>query len=85
MTFQGKIHNGMVVFDGNPQLAEGTPVTVVVDKPKSVAQKTEKDQMSEDHRRRLLAALNSAAAMPNENPGDTFSGRDHDQALYGEP
>jgi hypothetical protein len=28
MVYQGCVHNGMVVLDGNVRLAEGTPVTV---------------------------------------------------------
>jgi hypothetical protein len=41
--------------------------------------------MTEEEYRRVRAILDEIAALPNENPGDTFSGRDHDKVLYGEP
>ena len=44
-----------------------------------------RDRMTEEEYRLVRAALDEIAALPNENPGDTFSGRDHDKALYGEP
>jgi hypothetical protein len=41
--------------------------------------------MSDEERRRILEIMDRIAAMPDENPGDTFSGADHDKALYGAP
>jgi hypothetical protein len=29
-----------------------------------------------------MEIMDRIAALPNENPGDTFSGRDHDKVLY---
>ena len=29
--------------------------------------------------------MDEIAALPDENPGDTFSGADHDKVLYGAP
>jgi hypothetical protein len=40
---------------------------------------------SAEHRREALDRLrNDMAALPVVNPSDGFSGRDHDQLLYGE-
>ena len=80
MTLHGKIHNGMVVLDGGPQLPEGTPVTVLVEQPQATP--APRERMSEEQHRKLLAALDEISSLPNENPGDTFSGRDHDKVLY---
>jgi hypothetical protein len=38
--------------------------------------------MTDEERRRYLEALAEIDAVENENPGDTFSGADHDQILY---
>jgi hypothetical protein len=84
MTFHGKVQNGVVVFDDPANLPEGTPVTVLVEPAQAPAPEPP-DRMSEEQHRRLLAALDAIAALPNENPGDTFSGADHDKVLYGEP
>jgi hypothetical protein len=88
MTLHGKIHNGVVIFDDPANLPEGTPVTVLVapsQPPGQTSTARTFDRMSEEQRIRLLAALDAIAALPNENPGDTFSGADHDKVLYGEP
>src|ERR1044071_3005939 len=85
MTFQGKIHNGVVVFNGPVNLPEGTPVTVWPEQATSPRPSGHDEKMSEDEHRRIMPIMDRIAALPDENPGDTFSGADHDQALYGEP
>jgi len=82
MTLQGTIRNGVVVFDGGPNLPDGTPVTVVVDPSTTAAGPAQPERLSEEELRRRKAILDEITALPNENPGDTFSGRDHDRALY---
>lgn len=71
----------MIVPDGQLSLPNGTEVTIVVhdQSPQN------REVLTEVERRRFVAALAEIDALPNENPGDTFSGRDHDQALYGCP
>ena len=83
MTLHGKVHNGVVVFDDPANLPEGTSVTVLVAPGDTTPITRQVDRMSEEQRQRLLAAPDAVAALPNENPGDTFSGVDHDQVLYG--
>jgi hypothetical protein len=84
MTLNGKVHNGVVVFDDPANLPEGTPVTVFI-VPQQPPAPHQEERMSEEEHRRLMAILDRIAALPDENPGDNFSGRDHDQALYGAP
>ena len=84
MTLHGKIHNGGVVFDNPANLPEGTPVTVLVESPVPAAPPAQSERMSEEEYRRVRAILDEITALPIENPGDTFSGRDHDKVLYGE-
>ena len=84
MTLHGTIRNGMVVFDSGPNLPDGTPVTVVLANPQPTAP-AQGDRMSEEEYGRVRAILDEISALPNENPGDTFSGADHDKVLYGEP
>jgi hypothetical protein len=82
MTLHGKIHNGMVVFEGGADLPEGTPVTVLVEQPQAAHPPAPEERMSEEEHRRIMEIMDRIAALPNENPGDTFSGRDHDKVLY---
>jgi hypothetical protein len=78
MTLQGTIRGGMVVLDQAVQVPDGTKVSVFVSAPeKSAAQ-----DASSDYERSMIA-LAEILAIPNENPGDTFSGADHDRVLYG--
>jgi predicted DNA-binding antitoxin AbrB/MazE fold protein len=70
-------------------LAENDVVTVVVqtetaDSQEPLQSKAE-DVSSEiaQQREALLKMFAEAASLPNENPGDTFSGADHDLVLYG--
>jgi hypothetical protein len=85
MTLHGKVFNGVVVFDDPANLPEGTPVTVLVEPTNTTAAPAPSDRLSEAEYQRRRAILDEIVALPNENPGDTFSGRDHDKVLYGEP
>lgn len=83
MTLHGKVQNGVVVLDGGAQIPEGTPVEVVIGVAPS--QTAPSERMSEEERQRVLAIVAELVALPDENPGDTFRGADHDKVLYGEP
>lgn len=85
MTLHGTVRSGVVVLEGGAALPEGTPVTVLVEPTQATAPPAQEDRMTEEEYRRIRAILDEIAALPNENPGDTFSGRDHDKVLYGEP
>ncbi len=80
MVIRGRIEQGVVVLDDGVSLPDGTEVTVVVRADPDI----DGDAMSEEERRRYLDALDRIDAIPNENPGDSFSGADHDRVLYGE-
>jgi len=79
MTLRGKILNGVVVLEPGANVPEGTEVAVFVPATGSAAKASAAEER--ERRRKALAEL---LALPDENPGDTFSGRDHDQVLYGE-
>ena len=79
MEIQGHFHDGMIVPQDPLSLPEGTEVTIIV--PISESHIT--SQMSADERNRYRAALARLDAVANENPGDRFSGADHDRELYG--
>ncbi|GIX00054.1 MAG: hypothetical protein KatS3mg111_3386 [Pirellulaceae bacterium] len=79
MVVQGRVQNGVIVLDGDVSLPEGAEVEIVV----RVEPKEASDTMTHEQRRRLSDALARIDALPNENPGDTFSGADHDRVLYG--
>jgi hypothetical protein len=84
MVVRGIVQNGVVVLTSGASVPEGTQVSVYV--PQTTPQPEEKGEpqpLSEQERRR--AALDEILALPDENPGDTFSGADHDRVLYGEP
>jgi hypothetical protein len=83
MTFQGVVHNGVVVLEPGINVPEGAVVSVYV-APQTPAP-ANRDRMTEEERQRVLAIVNRIASLPDENPGDTFSGADHDKVLYGEP
>ena len=90
MTLHGRIQNGVVVLDGGISLPDGIPVTVFItaEQPELSSPPPPPapgEPMSSEERRRILAVIKSIASQPDENPGDVFSGADHDQALYGEP
>lgn len=85
MTLQGTIQNGIVILQGGTQLPDGTSVTVVVDSVPPNTPPARNDQMSEEQRRKLLAALDAITSLPYESLGDGIGGRDHDKVLYGGP
>ncbi len=80
MEIQGHYQNGLIVPHDGVSLPDGTEVKIIVRDPPN-----RRRVMTEEERSRYLAALADIDAVPNENPGDTFSGADHDQALYGSP
>lgn len=81
MEIQGHYQDGTIVPHDGFYLPDGTEVTKIVREQS----KQLPSVMTEDERRRYLVALAEIDAVPNENPGDTFSGADHDQVLYGSP
>jgi predicted DNA-binding antitoxin AbrB/MazE fold protein len=80
MVVRGRVENGVVVVDESVNLPEGTEVSVVL--PSGGDRSVEK--LTDEQRRRLREALQRFEALPDENPGDTFSGADHDRVLYGD-
>jgi hypothetical protein len=85
MTLQGRFHNGVVVLEGGAALPEGTPVTVLVEQRQPPAPTQQGERMTEEEHRRITEIMDRIAALPLENPDDTFSGKDHDKVLYGKP
>jgi hypothetical protein len=79
MVLHGKMRNGVVVLDDVANVPDGTVVAVFVSTPGAPG-----DVALAAERERRKAALAELLAMPDENPGDTFSGRDHDKVLYGD-
>jgi predicted DNA-binding antitoxin AbrB/MazE fold protein len=79
MEIQGHYQNGMIVPHNDVPLPDGTEVIITVREQSTDNSKA----MTQEERRRYLAALARIDALPDENPGDTFSGADHDQVLYG--
>lgn len=79
MVIRGRVHNGLVALGSEISLPEGTEVTVVVPTEPAAAA----GRMTEEQRRALHEARKEIESLPNENPGDTFSGADHDKVLYG--
>jgi hypothetical protein len=78
MTLQGTIRGGMVVLDEAVQVPEGTKVSVFV--PERGRDPDWRPADDPELRKKALAEL---LAIPDENPGDTFSAVDKDQILYG--
>jgi predicted DNA-binding antitoxin AbrB/MazE fold protein len=79
MEIQGHYQNGMIVPHDAVSLPDGTEVTITV---RSTPQEISGAMTQEQHKR-YLAALDRIDAAANENPGDIFSGADHDRVLYG--
>lgn len=80
MVVQGYVQNGVIVPGQNLSLPDGTEVTILVRSTSPQANGV----MNPEQRVKYLEALKRIDAIPNENPGDNFSGADHDKALYGE-
>jgi hypothetical protein len=85
MTLHGTIQNGVVVFDDGPPLADGTPVTVLVEQGQPARPNDPPELMSETERLRVLAIIDRIAALPIEGSAEPCSGADHDKVLYGAP
>jgi hypothetical protein len=83
MIARGRVQNGVVVFDNDVRLPDGTSVVVW---PETLipAQSSMEGLPAEEQHRRLLHAIDRIAALPIEGQGDPFRGADHDQALYGQ-
>ena len=71
MSWHGVITNGTIVLEDEPCLPEGAHVEVQV-----IEQSGNKNRSASE----ILAEI---AAMPTEE-GPSFTGRDHDQILYGD-
>jgi len=80
MVIRGRIKNGVIVLDDATVLPEGVEVTVVV---QSSAEPGE-GELSVEKQQRLRQASKRFESLPNENPGDRFSGAEHDRVLYGD-
>ena len=64
MTFNGKVHNGVVVFDSPANLPEGTAVVV---QPIGRSTTAEQEQrLTEEEHRRFVSAMDRIAALPVE-------------------
>lgn len=85
MTLHGTFRSGVVVLEGGAALPEGMLVTVLVEQNQAETPPEHGKRMTEEEHRSVRAILDKIAALPNEKPRDTFSGRDHDQVLHGEP
>jgi hypothetical protein len=86
MVLPGIVQNGVVVLNPGASVPEGTLVSVHVPAPVPTPPvQTPHERMSPEEKQRMLAILHEIANLPDENPGDTFSGADHDKVLYGEP
>jgi hypothetical protein len=79
MTLQGTIRGGMVVLDEPVQVPDGTKVSVFV--PTADKKSDWRPADDPELRRKALAEI---LAIPDENPGDTFSAVDKDRVLYGD-
>ena len=80
MVIRARIHNGVIALGNELSLPDGTEVTVVVRAEPKVAG----PQITGEQRRSLCEMRREIETLPNENPGDTFSGADHDRVLYGD-
>jgi len=79
MEIQGHYENGVIVPHNGVKLPDGTPVTITV----GAVSGSQGERMSDEVHGRYLAALARIDAVANENPGDNFTGADHDLELYG--
>lgn len=78
MEIHGHFEHGVIVPHDTLSLPDGTRVTIVVPSTPEISS----PEMSAEAHARYLAALARIDALPNENPGDDFSGTDHDRILY---
>jgi hypothetical protein len=80
MIIRGRVQNGVIVFLDGATLPEGTKVLIELVAPPEVPS----DRMTEPQRRALRETRQHFESLANENPGDTFTGGDHDRVLYGD-
>jgi hypothetical protein len=80
MLIPGRIHNGVVILQGDISLPEGMEVTVVAPASKVVG-----EVLSDAERHRVLDIMDRIAALPVEGSAQPFCGADHDKALYAKP
>ena len=80
MVVEGYVKNGVVVPANPLSVPDGTAVTIMVTENADA----QNGAPAGFDRARFLEAMARIDAVENENPGDTFSGKDHDQVLYGE-
>jgi hypothetical protein len=86
MVIHGRVKNGVVVFEGNAELPEGTRVFIVAETgAEPTVRKAAQDRLSEYDHRRKLKLIETIAALPIEGSREPFSGANHDRVLYGEP
>lgn len=78
MEIHGYFAQGVIIPHDALSLPDGTEVTIIV----PASSPASSNEMSADARAQYLAALARLDATPNENPGDNFSGADHDRILY---
>jgi len=85
MVIHGQIQNGIVVPEGVIPLPDGTKVTITVNAEAQAARAQAASViMSPERQIRYADALQQIDAVASENPDDSLSGKNHDQALYGD-
>ena len=80
MTYNGRIHNGVVVLDDGTKLAEGTRVRVAPVAPVEAVEAVEQPDSETQGGRAKLKAL---AGVIDDLPSDLA--RNHDHYLHGHP
>lgn len=80
MIIRGRVQNGVVVFENDLSLPDGTQVVVIA----RADSQPPAQLLTEEQRRRLREMRKYFESLTNENPGDTFTGADHNRVLYGD-
>jgi len=81
MIFKGRVQNGVIVPEGGTRLPDGAEVSISFSQEELPAETEAKKRRRQERR----AIISQIISLPDENPGDTFSGADHDHVLYGTP
>jgi hypothetical protein len=79
MSIRGHVENGVVVLEPGATLPEGAEVAVAVVSMRG----SDQDVLPDTERQRVREIMDRIAALPDENPGDSFGGAHHDRVLYG--